>query len=147
MQSPQLVSAEAISPKQGVGEGRKPDKRRLCDGAFSPEGRADRHCDEKLKLNKPESGCGAVGSERAKTVDNCFHDAISPKQGVGEGRKPDKRRLCDGAFSPEGRADRHCDEKLKLNKPESGCGAVGSARALGARCRRFKSCHSDQNWL
>ena len=26
----------------------------------------------------------------------------------------------------------------------SGCGAVGSARALGARCRRFKSCHSDQ---
>ena len=26
----------------------------------------------------------------------------------------------------------------------SGCSAVGSARALGARCRRFESCHSDQ---
>ncbi len=26
-----------------------------------------------------------------------------------------------------------------------GCSAVGSARALGARCRRFESCHSDQN--
>ena len=25
----------------------------------------------------------------------------------------------------------------------SGCSAVGSALALGARCRRFKSCHSD----
>ena len=25
----------------------------------------------------------------------------------------------------------------------SGCSAVGSARALGARCRRFESCHSD----
>ena len=30
----------------------------------------------------------------------------------------------------------------KLNTP--GCSAVGSARALGARCRRFESCHSDQ---
>ena len=27
----------------------------------------------------------------------------------------------------------------------SGCGAVGSARRLGRRCRRFESCHSDQN--
>ena len=26
----------------------------------------------------------------------------------------------------------------------SGCGAVGSASALGAECRRFESCHSDQ---
>ena len=26
----------------------------------------------------------------------------------------------------------------------SRCGAVGSALALGARCRRFKSCHLDQ---
>ena len=26
----------------------------------------------------------------------------------------------------------------------SGCSAVGSALALGARCRRFESCHSDQ---
>ena len=31
-----------------------------------------------------------------------------------------------------------------INLIASGCGAVGSARALGARCRRFKSCHSDQ---
>ena len=27
----------------------------------------------------------------------------------------------------------------------SGCSAVGSAPALGAGCRRFKSCHSDQS--
>ena len=27
----------------------------------------------------------------------------------------------------------------------SGCSAVGSALALGARCRRFESCHSDHN--
>ena len=26
----------------------------------------------------------------------------------------------------------------------SGCSAVGSAPALGAGCRRFESCHSDQ---
>ena len=26
----------------------------------------------------------------------------------------------------------------------SGCGAVGSARRLGRRCRRFEPCHSDQ---
>ena len=32
--------------------------------------------------------------------------------------------------------------KIQLNI--SGCSAVGSALALGARCRRFKSCHSDQ---
>ena len=25
-----------------------------------------------------------------------------------------------------------------------GCSAVGSARGLGPRCRRFESCHSDQ---
>ena len=31
---------------------------------------------------------------------------------------------------------------VKLNK--SGCGAVGSARHLGCRCRRFEPCHSDQ---
>ena len=29
-------------------------------------------------------------------------------------------------------------------RQRSGCSAVGSARALGARCRRFESCHSDQ---
>ena len=28
----------------------------------------------------------------------------------------------------------------------SGCSAVGSARGLGPRCRRFESCHSDQNF-
>ena len=28
--------------------------------------------------------------------------------------------------------------------PSSGCSAVGSAPALGAGCRRFESCHSDQ---
>ena len=29
-------------------------------------------------------------------------------------------------------------------KTESGCSAVGSARGLGPRCRRFESCHPDQ---
>ena len=33
-----------------------------------------------------------------------------------------------------------CKNQLNI----SGCSAVGSARALGARCRRFESCHSDQ---
>ena len=28
-------------------------------------------------------------------------------------------------------------------KSKSRCGAAGSARALGARCRRFESCHLD----
>ena len=27
---------------------------------------------------------------------------------------------------------------------QSGCGAAGSARRLGRRCRRFESCHSDE---
>ena len=30
-------------------------------------------------------------------------------------------------------------------KTESGCSAVGSARGLGPRCRRFESCHSDHD--
>ena len=35
--------------------------------------------------------------------------------------------------------------KLQLNILFiSGCSAAGSAPALGAGCRRFKSCHSDQ---
>ena len=34
--------------------------------------------------------------------------------------------------------------KLKIDVVfQSGCSAVGSAPALGAGCRRFKSCHSD----
>ncbi len=35
--------------------------------------------------------------------------------------------------------------RKKQNK-KSGCSAVGSAPALGAGCRRFESCHSDQNF-
>ena len=32
-----------------------------------------------------------------KTIDNCFFDAKSPKQGVGEASVPsDNQRLCDG---------------------------------------------------
>ena len=49
------------------------------------------------------SRCSAVGSEQAKTVDNCFCDVISPKQRVEEASvSSDARRLCDGAFSPRG---------------------------------------------
>ena len=33
---------------------------------------------------------------------------------------------------------------MVLNADISGCSAVGSAPALGAGCRRFESCHSDQ---
>ncbi len=33
----------------------------------------------------------------------------------------------------------------RYNELASGCSAVGSAPALGAGCRRFKSCHSDQS--
>ena len=38
-------------------------------------------------------------------------------------------------------------QKICYNKEHErtpGCGAVGSARRLGRRCRRFESCHSDQ---
>ena len=51
-------------------------------------------------------------------------------------------RLCDAS----GRT-KHTEGKNELKNLIilTGCGAVGSARALGARCRRFKSCHSDQN--
>ena len=34
--------------------------------------------------------------------------------------------------------------RYKLNKLKTRCGAAGSALALGARCRRFESCHLDQ---
>ena len=53
----------------------------------------------------------------------------------------DNRRLCDCAGSEA--EDVACDVFYNLIKL-SGCSAVGSARALGARCRRFESCHSDQ---
>ena len=39
-------------------------------------------------------------------------------------------------------AETECSEFL-LTTP--GCSAAGSARGLGPRCRRFESCHSDQN--
>ena len=52
------------------------------------------------------SGCGAVGSLREKTIDYRFYDAKSLKQEVGEASVPsDERRLCDGVFSPTGRAE------------------------------------------
>ena len=35
-------------------------------------------------------------------------------------------------------------ENLREKIKQSGCSADGSALALGARCRRFESCHSDQ---
>ena len=34
--------------------------------------------------------------------------------------------------------------RAKLLEQKTRCGAAGSARALGARCRRFESCHLDQ---
>ena len=52
------------------------------------------------------SGCGAVGSLREKTIDYRFLRCKSLKQGVGEASVlSDKRRLCDGVFSPTGRAE------------------------------------------
>ena len=104
------------------------------------------------------SGCGPEGRG--------FESHISPqkkrKAPHGSGQKPErtgqqgpsanagpsghlhtgwcfssKQRLCaEGKTeSTPRRADR---------KTESGCSAVGSARGLGPRCRRFESCHSDQ---
>ena len=41
-----------------------------------------------------------------KTVDNCFCKDKSPKQEAEEARESsDARRLCDGEFSPVGRAE------------------------------------------
>ena len=42
-----------------------------------------------------------------KTVENCFADGKSLKQGVEEASvSSDARRLCDGEFSPVGRAEK-----------------------------------------
>ena len=35
---------------------------------------------------------------------------------------------------------------IKLMLKATGCSAVGSALALGARCREFESLHSDQQF-
>ena len=45
-----------------------------------------------------------------------------------------------------GKTDIDKGGKLWYNKKneKSGCGAAGSARRLGRRCRRFEPCHSDQ---
>ena len=45
-----------------------------------------------------------------------------------------------------GKTDIDKSGKLWYNKTneKSGCGAAGSARSLGLRCRRFESGHSDQ---
>ena len=81
-----------------------------------------------------------------KTVENCFVEG-KPKARSKPSRvfRGDRLRLCDGVVQPEGARG---FEALKhtnyfFQNLISGCGAVGSARALGARCRRFKSCHSD----
>ncbi len=48
----------------------------------------------------------AVGSLREKTIAFRFFDAKSPKQGaLGASASSTARRLCDGVFSPAGRAD------------------------------------------
>ena len=84
------------------------DNQRLCDGAFSPKGRADTYALSSHKISKLNiTRCSAVGSERGKTVNDCFDEVISPKQGAGEASvSSDNQRLCDGAFSPKGRADK-----------------------------------------
>ena len=96
------------------------------------------------------SGCSADGSalalgEPVKTTKCCFYEAKYTKQGVEVGlyvRRATTMRLYR-------RRSRRCRRPLAprvyiLTSYFSGCSADGSALALGARCRRFESCHSDQ---
>ena len=55
--------------------------------------------------------------------------------------KKEKRYVSDNA---QLMAEWDWEKNDKLNI--SGCSAVGSAPALGAGCRRFESCHSDQKF-
>ena len=88
-----------------------------------------------------------VVAER-KIADSCFADGKSPKQGAeGASISSDARRLCDGVFSPAGRAEKRTgvEKRKKFNIITiSRCSAVGSALGSGPRGRRFKSCHFDQ---
>ena len=61
-----------------------------------------------------------------------------------------RRQPCPAGFGEPfrerpNRPDRRGNQANECIKQISGCGAVGSALALGARCRRFESCHSDQS--
>ena len=81
------------------------------------------------------SGCSAVGdvSERRRwRMQRGKRSGSNPVIGKGV------LSTADGAVGCN--RERAC---LKFNIV-SGCSAVGSAPALGAGCRRFESCHSDQ---
>ena len=95
---------------------------------------------------KAESGCSAVGSARG--LGACDRLISRPPKAreisvflafprfsaaVCFGKKLLTTDLTTYGF----------DRKIEYFHP-SGCGAVGSARSLGLRCRRFEPCHSDQ---
>ena len=91
------------------------------------------------------SGCSADGSalalgERVKTVNERFDEGKCTKQGVEGAVNRNAQRLCDCTGRTKQLYREFTGKKIK----QSGCSADGSALALGARCRRFESCHSDQ---
>ena len=112
---------------------------RLCaEGkAESTPRRADR---------KTESGCSAVGSARG--LGACDRLVSRP---------PKAREISVFLAFPRFSAAFMFGKKLLTTDlttyrfdrkieyfHQSGCGAAGSARSLGLRCRRFEPCHSDQ---
>src|SRR5690606_21264195 len=77
---------------------------------------------------------------QAETTIRCHFHAVIHRFALQEER-------CLHRFHHLGKL-RACPSSSLLLKPsflsESGCSAVGSARALGAWGRRFESCHPDQ---
>ncbi len=92
------------------------------------------------------SGCSAVGSALALGAKARFAGCILKKR--GNTRKTEKTRVFASCDFLRKRFDHNFDQFCENNNfivvYLSGCSAVGSALALGARCRRFESCHSDQ---
>ena len=99
-----------------------------------------------LRERKTESGCSAVGSARG--LGACDRLVSRP---------PKAREISVFLAFPRFSAAFMFGKKLLTTDlttyrfdrkieyfHQSGCGAAGSARSLGLRCRRFESGHSDQ---
>ena len=111
------------------------------------------------RLSSCEHASALALGERAKTVDDCFCDAKSTKQRVSAFECTEK---VETTMRLDRRRSRRCRRNYNLLSGcmrrsahlyyISGCmrdgklqATFGSALALKARCRRFESCHSDQN--